>query len=338
MQILEFNEKKGILRLKVDDEDDLWLISYLLENGDRVIARTTRDVGLGDEARRVPIVVDLKVEKTEFQQFTTRLRIHGIILDAPEKYGIKGSHHTINLDLGDEIIIIKEKWKLHILDKIFKKAEKRFKTLIAIVDFDEFLIALPMLQGVRILEEKSLRSITKEEGVIEKNAEEIANTINDYARRLEVEAIIIAGPGPFKEIVAKKVDSKGRRIYLDSTSSATRAGLNELLRRDIITQVIRDYEISEAQRIYEKFMEELSKGSRLIAYGMEEIKKATAYSAISAVLVIEDLLGGEEEVSNILDEIEKRKGKVYIIPKDSPVYYQVKNMGGIIALLRFSIY
>ncbi|MEM0174206.1 MAG: mRNA surveillance protein pelota [Sulfolobaceae archaeon] len=339
MQVLEFNEKKGILKIKVEDEDDLWILNYSLEKGDRVIARTTRDVSLGNEARRIPIIVELEVEKTEFQAFTSRLRIHGVILDAPERYGIKGSHHTINLDIGDEIVIIKGKWKSHILSKIFKKAEKRFKVLIAIVDFDEFLIAVPMLQGIKILEEKSLRSITKEEDVIEKNAEEIAKIIKDYSIRLEVDAVIIAGPGPFKEIVNKKLDLKNKKVYLDSVSSATRAGLNELLRRDIITQVVRDYELSEAQKIYEKFMEELAKGSKLVGYGIEEIKNAAIYNAVSSVLVLEDLLGENREIiNNILDEIEKRNGRVYIIPRDSPIYYQVKSLGGIIALLRFPIY
>lgn len=62
---------------------------------------------MGNDSRRVPMVVELEVEFSEFQPFTSRLRIHGIVRDAPERYGIKGSHHTINLDIGDEIVIIK---------------------------------------------------------------------------------------------------------------------------------------------------------------------------------------------------------------------------------------
>ncbi len=50
MKILEFDEKKGLMRLHVEDEDDLWVIHLILEKGDRVIAKTTRDVSLGKES------------------------------------------------------------------------------------------------------------------------------------------------------------------------------------------------------------------------------------------------------------------------------------------------
>nr|MCG2909865.1 mRNA surveillance protein Pelota [Stygiolobus sp.] len=124
MKILEFDEKKGLMRLHVEDEDDLWVIHLILEKGDRVIAKTTRDVSLGKESRRIPMTVELQVDHTEFQEYTTRLRIHGIILDAPEKFGIKGAHHTINLDVGDDIIIIKDKWTEFALNKIKRQVEK----------------------------------------------------------------------------------------------------------------------------------------------------------------------------------------------------------------------
>jgi len=244
MKILEFDEKKGLMRLHVEDEDDLWVIHLILEKGDRVIAKTTRDVSLGKESRRIPMTVELQVDHTEFQEYTTRLRIHGIILDAPEKFGIKGAHHTINLDVGDDIIIIKDKWTEFALNKIKRQVEKVNKILIALVDFDEYLIAVPMEQGVRILAEKTLPSPNKEdENIIEENAEEVANEIKSFYQSLHVEVLILAGPGPFKELVAKKLGNM--KIYIDSISSANRSGLHEILRRDIIDQVYRDYEIAK---------------------------------------------------------------------------------------------
>ncbi|MEM4146615.1 MAG: mRNA surveillance protein Pelota, partial [Metallosphaera sp.] len=94
MKILEYNERNNSLKLHIENEDDLWLIHLIISKGDTVIARTTRDVSMGNDSRRVPMIVELQVEFSEFQPFTSRLRIHGIVRDAPEKYGIKGSHHT----------------------------------------------------------------------------------------------------------------------------------------------------------------------------------------------------------------------------------------------------
>jgi len=337
MKILEFDEKKGLMRLHVEDEDDLWVIHLILEKGDRVIAKTTRDVSLGKESRRIPMTVELQVDHTEFQEYTTRLRIHGIILDAPEKFGIKGAHHTINLDVGDDIIIIKDKWTEFALNKIKRQVEKVNKILIALVDFDEYLIAVPMEQGVRILAEKTLPSPNKEdENIIEENAEEVANEIKSFYQSLHVEVLILAGPGPFKELVAKKLGNM--KIYIDSISSANRSGLHEILRRDIIDQVYRDYEIAKQVKIVEKIMENLAKNTGLIAYGLDEVKRGDEYGAVDTLLITEDLLSqNREQIDQILEDVEKKRGKVLIVPKDSPVYYQVKSLTGIVALLRFKI-
>ncbi|MFP3201980.1 MAG: mRNA surveillance protein pelota [Sulfolobus sp.] len=337
MKILEFDEKKGLMRLHVEDEDDLWVIHLILEKGDRVIAKTTRDVSLGKESRRIPMTVELQVDHTEFQEYTTRLRIHGIILDAPEKFGIKGAHHTINLDVGDDIIIIKDKWTEFALDKIKRQVEKVNKILIALVDFDEYLIAVPMEQGVRILAEKTLPSPNKEdENIIEENAEEVANEIKSFYQSLHAEVLILAGPGPFKELVAKKLGNM--KIYIDSISSANRSGLHEILRRDIIDQVYRDYEIAKQVKVVEKIMENLAKNTGLIAYGLDEVKRGDEYGAVDTLLITEDLLSqNREQIDQILEDVEKKRGKVLIVPKDSPVYYQVKSLTGIVALLRFKI-
>ncbi|MEM0199981.1 MAG: mRNA surveillance protein pelota [Saccharolobus sp.] len=340
MRILEFDEKRQLMRIHVETEDDLWVLHLILEKGDTVIAKTTRDVGLGKESRRIAMIITLKIDHTEFQEFTNRLRIHGIIEDAPERYGIKGAHHTINLDSGDEIVIIKQHWSKYAIDRLYKQANRRGNILLALVDFDEYLIAIPYQQGIKILSEKSLRSITEDEGIIEQNAEEVAKEIDTYAQQYSPYAILIAGPGFFKEIVSKKISTK-IRVYIDSVSSASRSGLNEILRRDIIDKIISDYEISKGVRYMERAMELLAKQHNLVTYGVEQVKIASQLGSVETVLVAEDLLIGNEEerlkIEQILEEIENKKGEVIIVPKESPIYYQLKSLTGILAILRFAI-
>ncbi|MEM3938720.1 MAG: mRNA surveillance protein pelota [Saccharolobus sp.] len=340
MRILEFDEKRQLMRIHVETEDDLWVLHLILEKGDTVIAKTTRDVGLGKESRRIAMIITLKIDHTEFQEFTNRLRIHGIIEDAPERYGIKGAHHTINLDIGDEIVIIKQHWSKYAIDRLYKQANRRGNILIALVDFDEYLIAIPYQQGIKILSEKSLRSITEDEGIIEQNAEEVAKEIDTYAQQYSPYAILIAGPGFFKEIVSKKISTK-IKVYIDSVSSASRSGLNEILRRDIIDKIISDYEISKGVRYMERAMELLAKQHNLVTYGVEQVKIASQLGSVETVLVAEDLLIGNEEerleIEQILEEIENKKGEVIIVPKESPIYYQLKSLTGILAILRFAI-
>ncbi|TRM75041.1 mRNA surveillance protein pelota [Sulfolobus sp. E1] len=342
MRILEFDEKRQLMRLHVETEDDLWTLHIILQNGDKIIARTSRDVGLGKESRRIPMTIILKVEHTEFQEFTNRLRIHGIIEDAPERFGIKGAHHTVNLDIGDEIVIIKDHWSKYAVDRIYKQAKSKNNILIVIVDFDEYIIAIPYEQGIKILSEKNLKSISDDEITVERNAEEVVNEIQSFTDQYHPNAILIAGPGFFKEIIAKKLNLKNVNIYIDSVSSATRAGLNEILRRDIIDKIMSDYEISKGIKYMEKALELLTKQPNLVVYGVEHVKNASEMGAIDIILVIEDMISNTDEekrieIEKILEDVENKRGEVILVPKESPIYYQLKSLTGILGILRFSI-
>ncbi|BBG24628.1 mRNA surveillance protein pelota [Sulfuracidifex tepidarius] len=337
MRILEFDEKQDSLTVHIDTEDDLWLLYLVLRKDDEVIAKTLRDVSVGDNSRRVPMIITLRVERTEFQEFTNRLRIHGIVLDAPERYSVKGSHHTINLGIGDDLTIVR-KWEKYELDKIYNQAERKSKILIAVVDIDEYLIAVPMVQGIKILAD---RSLPEPEESLTENAQEIAKEIESYSSSLSPDAILIAGPGFFKLEVSKLLEKK-YKIYVDDVNSPGRTGLNELLRRDMIDQLIRDYEIAEGRKQMDRINELIAKGSRLATYGKEEVKKAVEMGAVETLVILSELImketeEGKQEYQMILEDAAKKGGRVILVPKDSPAYYELRNLGGIACLLRFGI-
>lgn len=213
--------------------------------------------------------------------------------------------------------------------------------MIALVDQDELLIAIPMEQGIKILTERSLPGISDEDQSLESLAIDVTKEIEQYVKQYSPEAIIIAGPGPFKEIVRDKLKVKSK-IYLDSVSSSSRSGLNEILRRDVIDQVMRDYQISIASRELERALALLAQNSSLITYGQDEVERASSLGAIQTLLVTDELLTLENEemrkrIEAIMENVESKGGKVMIVPKDSPIFYQLKNLSGILAILRFRI-
>nr|WP_253823051.1 hypothetical protein [Acidianus sp. RZ1] len=38
-----------------------------------------------------------------------------------------------------------------------------------------------------------------------------------------------------------------------------------------------------------------------------------------------------------MESVENKRGEVIIVPKDSPIYFQLRNFGGLVALLRFRL-
>ena len=55
MQIISSEYKKGFVKLKVTDPEDLWYLSHLIDPGDFIKGRTTRKIriGEGDNAKTV---------------------------------------------------------------------------------------------------------------------------------------------------------------------------------------------------------------------------------------------------------------------------------------------
>ena len=98
------------VRLRVQYEDDLWVLDQMIREGCKVgMMGFRRDQSTGTQASgraksadRKPMWIVLDAETTEFQPFTDNLRIHGIISEAELD---KGSHHTHAVGPRDEIEI-----------------------------------------------------------------------------------------------------------------------------------------------------------------------------------------------------------------------------------------
>ena len=86
MRIIDVSNKGRVVKVYIESEEDLWTLKILLRPGDLVEGLTTRDVAgrLGGEKERRPMIVKLRVENVEFQPFTGKLRIFGVVVEGPE--------------------------------------------------------------------------------------------------------------------------------------------------------------------------------------------------------------------------------------------------------------
>ena len=98
------------IRLRVEDQDDLWVIAQICRPGSSVgmlshrrdSTTGTKEDGRAKSAERKPMWIVLRTQETAFQSFTDNLRVHGIIEEA--KIDI-GSHHTHVVSPGGEVEI-----------------------------------------------------------------------------------------------------------------------------------------------------------------------------------------------------------------------------------------
>ncbi|SVC14946.1 uncharacterized protein METZ01_LOCUS267800, partial [marine metagenome] len=153
------------VRLRLEDEDDLWTAAQLCSAGALVgMLSHRRDSTTGTQtdsraksAERKPMWIVLEVQETAFQAFTDNLRIHGIITEA--KIDI-GSHHTHLINPGSEIELTRVGGLSRADTSLLRaalSAGRRAKCGLVVVESDEILIFEVAAHGIRDVSQFSMR-------------------------------------------------------------------------------------------------------------------------------------------------------------------------------------
>ncbi|MGC9079181.1 MAG: peptide chain release factor aRF-1 [Nanopusillaceae archaeon] len=147
--------------------------------------------------------------------------------------------------------------------------------------------------------------------------------------------IIVGGPGLLKEQFVNgdylPYHIKQKILGVFDTAYSNEHGLKELVDRakDLLekTEYIREIELIRL------FMEHLAKGTGLVVYGFEDVKRALELGAVDTILISEDY---KDKLKDILDLIKQTDAKVEVISKNHQEGEQFSNFK-IGAILRFKI-
>ncbi len=344
MRIIKSELKRGVLVLKIEVEEDLWHLKGIVEPGDRIKSRTMRSEFIERGGKKIktgkrPMMLTIDLEKVEFKDYAYKIRLLGKIIEGPDDVPL-GSYHTIEIGVRDILTITKEKWKKYQLEKI-KKSQKRVpKVFLSVVDNREATFAVLGGTGLKIVSQlNNPYSIQHEEEKTPEFYKSVAKEINKLSQNTK--KIVLAGPGFAKEHIKKIIDEKypeiSQKLILDSTSSATESGINEILKRGNLEKIIRESEILRETRLIEEFFSHLKKEDKLGVYGLDEVKKADEIGAIETVLISDKKIR-EKGMEKLLKSIEDKGGKVEVISTTHESGEQFHRMGGLGALLRFKLY
>jgi len=214
------------------------------------------------------------------------------------------------------------------------------------------------------------------EGMLNDFLKEVAENFKEIFSDEEIKGVVVGGPGPIKEKFVEEYlpeEMKKKVLGIKDTGYTGEVGLNELLNRS--EDLLKEAKISKEKRVVRKFFEELQKDVPKATYGIEEVKRALEMGAAEVVLVSEGLeweeveyicecgygekkfvrkdekenhkcpkcgkvmkIVGEEDIIDVLEGMAKNTGaELEIISRDSQEGEQFYLMGGVGALLRFSI-
>ncbi|MHA2244951.1 MAG: mRNA surveillance protein pelota [Candidatus Hodarchaeales archaeon] len=364
MRVLKTDMKNKRVILRPENSTDLYVLSNVISIGDHIIAKTSRRVRrsgsegrTGDESQRITMVIGVEVEDYAFQDssVSNRLRVKGKIFQGPEQHVSIGSYHTLNLELTRAITIIKPEWSKYYLQLLKEAEEASKKPKICLIAADKAEVCVGLLDNYKIsvlAHEKShiSRKLTKEK-VRSKQTQSFFEQIAMIISRQvlpETKNIVLGGPGFIKEQLASFLKRKFTKeniivIVAGSLSAGNRVGLSELLQMDAVDKLAADFQFFAENSLIDEFFKRINKGTNDVVYGFGEIKKIASTGPIETLILLDSLLrGGDgmnpEEVQQLLREVEKARGKIFIVSSQSENANRMKTFGGIIGLLRYALH
>jgi len=359
LRILEVNRKKEYVKVVPETSDDFWHLYNVIQKDDMVYARTTREMkvdqkfGRPKRGERIPVFLGVSVEDVDWDKLLGRLRVHGIIRDAPEDVPA-GVHHTLNITLNTPITIAKKRWSEHEIERLHRASRTSEKPIIIIsIDDEGYAIATSAQYGIEMKVEERI----KLPGKLETEKRTTATSVYlrgalESLRETWKETrspIAIIGVGFVKNDFAKFVENEDSELAksivdVKSVNNGGVAGIYEALRSGVLLKTVKQLRISEEAVIVEEILKRLGKGESNVTYGFDDVEKAANMGAIEKLVLADAVLRGSEDekrlrVEEIMKTVEKKGGgTTMIVSTEHEAGSKLLSLGGIAALLRFSVY
>ncbi|RLM53607.1 mRNA surveillance protein pelota [Halobellus sp. Atlit-31R] len=344
-------EGRERMTLVPENVDDLWHLSHVLESGDLVSGDTTRRIQRDDEnlrdtgGQREHLFVTIAVDDVEFARFANRLRVGGEIVDCSREDQL-GHHHTLNVEEHDEITIEKH-FKPDQVERIEEAEEAAENADVAIATVEEGEAHIHTVAQYGTEERFSFTAPTGK-GEYARPRSELFAELGKALARMDVDAIILAGPG-FTKRDARDYIAENHREVADlltvvDTAGVGDRGVHEVLKRGAVDEVQTQTRISKEAELLDDLMEGIATGEK-VAYGIDEVAEAAEFGAVEELLVVDDRLRQERQgdgdwdvdVNDVIQTVERQGGEVTVFSGEFDPGQQLRNLGGIAALLRYRL-
>lgn len=332
------NLSPGEIRLFPENADDLWHLSHIVSPGDLVFATTFRTVDAPSDKIRPeklekrPVRLGIRVERVELHDYSNRLRIMGTI-----EYGMDvGAHHTINVEPGYEISIIKH-WRPHELERIERAVKASVHEPVHVLTIEEGEATLFRLRQSGPEEVTSVAMGSGKGSGTDSRPAFFARVAE------EVSAVqgplVVAGPGfvkdDFARFIAARDPELAGRVILVETRRTGPGAVREVVGQGVLERITEDQQLGREVRAVEELLVRIAKDLP-VAYGERDVGRAVDYGAAEEVMVCDSLLH-DENIERLLERAEQQKARVTILSENFDPGKQLHALGGVAALLRFRV-
>jgi protein pelota len=337
-----------------EDADDIFTLRRVIENGDSVIADTSRvikqvkEFGRPDRGERVKVRVSLKVDKSELDAAVDRLRILGTITETDNELVSKGTGHSLSVQAGEKIVIDKgRRWQDYELKMLNRSGGGASFVLVA-VDTQEAGIARVSGTHVKVIPniysgQSGKRYQTKNNPSIESFFGDIVKTIMTVYG--EGDTVLVFGPGEtrrrfFNFCVGRDEIPKESIKLVEGVDVAGEDGIFVFLRSPAMKDAMGASKLAAVSSLLDRVMLMVNRGEAKFAMGLKEVSRAASLKAIETAVFSDSVFtaANEDEVVKMLNSIESYGSRTFAVDSSTDIGLRVSSLGGIVALLRYAVY
>ncbi|MFH1403899.1 MAG: mRNA surveillance protein pelota [Candidatus Altiarchaeota archaeon] len=353
MRILGKDLRNGVLKLRLESLDDLWYLSQVVFEGDVVKSKTQRRVKDRDDVKsgggeRKTITLSVRVGKTEFKRDSNSLRISGTIEAGPEDIIGLGSHHTLSIDPGSVLTVVKEKWGKPELSRIDAAVESTLRpsVLVVVVEDGDATVGFLRDSGVDYTEFSrnigGKYDLKGREDRLKGFHGELFQMLAGLVGSNNVSLVILAGPGfgknAFMDFVRQKDSGLASKFVVEDTGSGGRNGVQEVLKRGSVNKSLEMVNSVRDTRLVDEVLKNIGAGNGLAVYGFDDVRDAVDSGAVETLIVSDRLFFDDRvRIEPLMLEVQNKRGVVHIVNSEGDAGGQLESLGGLAGILRYRL-
>lgn len=344
MKILKKNLREGVVTVTITNNEDLWYLSHIIEEGDQISGSTERRMKPGGDERsktiRKRVYLKIQIEKVEYAPEMNSLRALGVILEGPSDVPM-GDHHSFNVELRDTIKIKKKDWPRFVLQKLEESTKEKTNILMLIFDREEAIFASLKNNNYEVLAilHGNVQKKDSDEEVKSTFYKEIVEKMQELNKRLGPDHIVVASPAFWKEYLLKEMPEELKKISVSATvSSVDESAFPELLRQTELQKILEDERLSRELQALDEVLQAINKDKA--CYGYADCKTKIETGQAKKMLVSENLLkkfkeeGKYKELDILLQNAEAIRVELIII-NGKETLQKLDSLGGMAGILRW---
>ncbi len=293
------DQTRGIVKAIVRSYDDLVILSYIIEKGDKILAYSRRKIKMGESQEIKLVKIGLDVEDTALTEMA--LGISGRIISSSEESVPLHKYHTIYLRPKNGFVLRKERLMAFQAHLLLKSQERSPKIFICVYEEGYaifYKITNYSLKRLYELKENVSGKRFKNE-TRSKFLERLVNDIIVQYNKSAWSLVIVAGKAMENEEL-KKTALKNLKINYETVSYAD-TGLKELVEKDKISSLLKNTKIATQRTLIRDYIKAISDGNQSYVYGLQKIKEKIADFRPEEALLSKEFVLSNKQIVEVLD-------------------------------------